>query len=186
MATCAQDALRRAAERMERLVQLEIAHNTVEKWLGYEIGEEQAPWMSVLSTPYMRNQIHCAHCSYDARACMYDVCYQFQHYLNSFKIIYDVAHMHPFATRLADRADASSADRPAKKQRTPNGAASTPESTPGGVAPPPSSGLLGAGMGVIGPSGWPSAGVLIEVICWLVSGCIVLCDVTYMPVVTHK
>ena len=54
MATgAAADALQRAAARAQRLIALEVAHHTIEKTLGYEIQEEQAPWMSVLSKPYI-------------------------------------------------------------------------------------------------------------------------------------
>ena len=44
-----QEALQRATARCQRLAELEVAHRRVERGLGYEITEEQAPWMSILS-----------------------------------------------------------------------------------------------------------------------------------------
>ena len=43
-----QEALRRAAERSQRRVDLENARIQMERTLGYEIGEAQAPWLSLL------------------------------------------------------------------------------------------------------------------------------------------
>lgn len=43
MAITAEDALRRAADRSTRRIDLEIAHKTLERTLGYEIDADQAP-----------------------------------------------------------------------------------------------------------------------------------------------
>lgn len=53
MGKLARDALARAAERAARRVQLENAKILIDKTLGFELAEEQAAWMSVLSMPYM-------------------------------------------------------------------------------------------------------------------------------------
>ena len=49
MAVTASEALARAAERAQRRVELEIAKETIERFVGYEVFEEQIPWVSVLS-----------------------------------------------------------------------------------------------------------------------------------------
>lgn len=50
MARSAADALQRAADRAKRRAELEVAKIRVEKTLGYEIDENQFPWVS-LSMP---------------------------------------------------------------------------------------------------------------------------------------
>ena len=57
MAVDANEALRRAAERAQRRVELEIAKERVEGYLGYEIDElasEQWAWLEVLPQPHMQ------------------------------------------------------------------------------------------------------------------------------------
>lgn len=57
MAVDATEALRRAAERAQRRVELEIAKEHVERYLGYEIDElasEQWGWLAVLPKPHVR------------------------------------------------------------------------------------------------------------------------------------
>ena len=49
MVESASEALKRAAERAQRRVLLENARVMMERGLGYEIAEEQAPWISILS-----------------------------------------------------------------------------------------------------------------------------------------
>jgi len=49
MAVTASEALARAASRAQRRVELEIAKDTVERFVGYELFEEHVPWVSVLS-----------------------------------------------------------------------------------------------------------------------------------------
>ena len=56
MALDASEALRRAAERAQRRVELEIAKERVERCLGYEIDElasEQWGWLAVLPKPHV-------------------------------------------------------------------------------------------------------------------------------------
>lgn len=59
MVLTANEVLQRAAARSQRLAELEVAHKIVEGGLGYEIGEEQAPWMCVMSMPYIHTECAC-------------------------------------------------------------------------------------------------------------------------------
>ena len=49
MVATAAEALQLAAARAQRRVELEKAKDTVDRFVGYEVGEDQAPWVSVLS-----------------------------------------------------------------------------------------------------------------------------------------
>lgn len=53
MADIAQQALRRAAERASRRVELEVALDMIQRTLGYEIQREYFPWVDLLSMPYI-------------------------------------------------------------------------------------------------------------------------------------
>ena len=57
MTNSAMDALNRAATRAQRRADLEVAKMLVERHLGYEIGETQFGWLSLLSMPQQYGQI---------------------------------------------------------------------------------------------------------------------------------
>ena len=51
------DALARAAERAQRLAELDSAQNTMEKLLNYPLPSEQLPW----GEPLSMSQLQCNH-----------------------------------------------------------------------------------------------------------------------------
>ena len=67
MATAADEALRKAAERAKRRVEIEVAKNITGWHLGYELAPEQFPWVS-LSMPYYIGGLSIVNCMY---ACMH-------------------------------------------------------------------------------------------------------------------
>lgn len=75
MAASADDALRRAQERAQRLSDLKVAHTILERNLGFDIDEQQAPWMCVLSMPYSACLGHGGSCKIYVISVLHTMCF---------------------------------------------------------------------------------------------------------------